>query len=195
MKDYFEQVIEELKKDVNFEIQTCIMEKGNINSNIYLLGDEVKKEVIDIYEKYKKVKIVWKHLPSKGYGEIDFVSLDDIEKEHRELIDIMQELYQYIENDKEKIKEDIESWFPVFRFSNGDMFCIDSKNGNIVFYEHEVFDTGINLHGLKIANNINELFEKWSKCKFYDLYDWSKGVNEQGIDLKKSVFRPYLNNN
>ena len=194
MKDYFEQVIEELEKDANFEIKTCVMEKGSSKGNMYLLGDVIKKEVIDIYRKYKTVKIVWKHLPSKGYGEIDFVSLDDIEKEHGELVDIMQELYQYIEDDK-KIKEDIESWFPVFRFSNGDKFCIDARNGNIVFYEHDVFDTGINLHGLKIANNINDLFEKWSKCKFYDLYDWSKGVNEHGIDLKKSVFQPYLNNN
>lgn len=192
MMDYFEELIEDLKNDNEYDIQTCVFERGEFSDVGFLVGLKVNKKVSEIYMKYKKVKIIWKHIPSGEYGEVDFVALDEIEKEHNSLVNIMQELYQYIESDREEIKMDIESWFPVFRFSNGDMFCIDSRNGQVVFYEHEVYDTGIDLHGLMIASDINELFDRWSKCKFFDLYDWSRGVNEQGLDLSKQVFQQYM---
>ncbi|MBO5087695.1 MAG: SMI1/KNR4 family protein [Lachnospiraceae bacterium] len=192
MMDYFEALIENLNNNNEYEIQTCVIVRGEFQNSDFLLQLKADKDVLEIYEKYKRVKIIWKHIPSGDYGEVDFVALDEIEKEHNSLVNIMHELYQYIENDKEQIKTDVENWFPIFRFSNGDMFCVDSRNGHVVFYEHEVYDTGIDLHGLVIANDINELFDKWSKCKFFDLYDWSKGVNNQGLDLSKQVFQPHI---
>ena len=55
-----------------------------------------------------------------------------------------------------------------------------------------MFDTGINLHGIIIANSLDSLLEKWSKSLFVDIYDWSEGVNEQGIDLDKPVFKKVI---
>ncbi|MDT8719723.1 hypothetical protein IAI10_24120 [Clostridium sp. 19966] len=83
---------------------------------------------------------------------------------------------------------------PVFRFPNDDMFCIDKRNGKVVFFEHDVFDTGINLHGLVIAKSIEDLIIKWSKVLFIDIYDWYEGVNEvEGIDLSKDVYKTIIN--
>ncbi len=36
--------------------------------------------------------------------------------------------------------------------------------------EHEVFDTGGDLHGLLIAESIDELLKNWSKVLFVDIY-------------------------
>ncbi len=55
--------------------------------------------------------------------------------------------------------------------------------------EHEVFDSGINLHGLVIADSIDSLLENWSKVLFIDIYDWHEGVNEHGIDLSRPVYK------
>lgn len=90
--------------------------------------------------------------------------------------------------DIEKIVSDIRNWIPLFSFPNGDAFCLDRRNNKIVFYEHEVFDTGINLHGLVIANNIEELIIKWSKVLFIDIYDWYEGVDDDGIDLSREIY-------
>ena len=35
---------------------------------------------------------------------------------------------------------------------------------------HEVFDTGGDLHGLLIAESIDELLKNWSKVLFVDIY-------------------------
>lgn len=64
-----------------------------------------------------------------------------------------------------------------------DAFCLDSRNGTIVFYEHEVFEGEKNLHGLTIAVSLNDLFEKWSKIHFADYYYWDEIVNDEGIDI------------
>ena len=29
-------------------------------------------------------------------------------------------------------------WYPLFYFPNGDAFCLDIRNGTVVFYEHEI---------------------------------------------------------
>ena len=55
-----------------------------------------------------------------------------------------------------------------------------------------MFDTGINLHGLVIAESIDSLLENWSKVLFIDIYDWYKGVNEHGIDLSRPVYKEII---
>ncbi len=58
--------------------------------------------------------------------------------------------------------------------------------------DHEVFDEGINLHGLTIAESIDTLLETWSRVLFADIYDWYEGACEYGIDLSKPVYEGYL---
>ncbi len=81
-------------------------------------------------------------------------------------------------------------WVPVVWFPNGDAFCIEKRDNanSIVFLEHDVMDGGPNLHGLKIASNFEELMVIWSRINFVDIYDWTLGVNEKGIDLSKEIF-------
>lgn len=114
-----------------------------------------------------------------------------LEKEHEELIDIMDECYD-VKLDELDIVEDIMHWYPLFYFPNGDAFCLDIRNGTVVFYEHEIYEGEKNLHGLLIATSINDLYEKWSGFHFKDVYDWSEVVNEEGIDLSCEVIRKYL---
>lgn len=85
-------------------------------------------------------------------------------------------------------------WIPVIRFPNGDAFCIDKRNDDkpIVFLEHDVMDSNSDLHGLKIAENFETLMDNWSKINFVDIFDWSLGVNENGIDLSKAIFDKLL---
>lgn len=85
-------------------------------------------------------------------------------------------------------------WIPVISFPNGDAFCIDKRNDDkpIVFLEHDVIDSESDLHGLKIAENFETLMNNWSKINFVDIFDWSLGVNEKGIDLSKAIFDKLL---
>ena len=64
------------------------------------------------------------------------------------------------------------------------MFLFRGLNHNIVYYEHDVYDSGQNMHGLLIAKSCNELFEKWSDIHFEDVYYWDEIVNENGIDTE-----------
>lgn len=188
MKDYFDELIRKLDdKKYNITWQNISRNyKGENNTLVgYLLSDEVSY----IYNNYDLFQLNWEGDGYKGF--IHFVSYEQIEKEHIELIEIMREIYDY-KRDFLKIKEDIEHWYPLFEFPNGDSFCLDVRNGNVVFYEHEVYDTGINLHGLIIALSVNDLFEKWSKCLFVDIYDWYEGVDEEGIDMKLDIYSDLL---
>lgn len=111
----------------------------------------------------------------------------------------MFELYKEIISSDKYIKvkdraEDLNNWIPIFNFPNGDLFCIDKRNNKIVFFDHELLEDELNLHGLVIANNIYELIEKWSKVSYIDIYDWCEGINEQGIDLDKEVYKNILFN-
>lgn len=51
-----------------------------------------------------------------------------------------------------------------FLIPNGDVFCYDKRNGKIVFFEHEVFDTGVYLNGLILADSFDCLLENGAKC-------------------------------
>lgn len=79
-------------------------------------------------------------------------------------------------------------WLPFVTFLNGDAFCIDMKNQSVVFLEHDVMDGGPYIHGTKVADDIDKLFEKWMQIAFVDVYDWSKFVNEEGINLAEPGF-------
>lgn len=184
MKDYFYDVIDKLNKK-KYEITYMNRQTVSDFKLDDLLGYYISEEVKYIYSKYKVFELNWISDNNKGF--VKFIPYDVLEKKHRNIIEIMQECYD-INEDSYDIKRDIENWYPIFEFPNGDSFCLDIRNGKVVFYDHEVYDLGVNLHGLVIALSINDLFEKWSKCLFVDIYDWSEGVDENGIDLNKSIF-------
>lgn len=184
-----EDTIDKIKEIGEIEINTmCIEEADSISNECNLIAS-----LNDIYSKYKKIKISWKSKENSGYFEL--LSKKEILSKQEELIELSKE---FIDDDAiddiDIIAEDLRNWLPIFRFPNDDMFCIDRRNNKVVFFEHDVFDTGINLHGLIIAKSIKDLILKWSRVLFIDIYDWYDGVDEEeGIDLTKSVYKATLN--
>lgn len=184
-----EDTIDKIKEIGEIEINTmCIEEADSISNECNLIAS-----LNDIYSKYKKIKISWKSKENSGYFEL--LSKKEILSKQEELIELSKE---FIDDDAiddiDIIAEDLRNWLPIFRFPNDDMFCIDRRNNKVVFFEHDVFDTGINLHGLIIAKSIEDLILKWSRVLFIDIYDWYAGVDEEeGIDLTKSVYKAILN--
>ena len=126
---------------------------------------------------------------------MDFVPYDKILEENEFSCEIAKDMETALIEEQDVVINDITNWYPIFKFPNGDAFCYDKRNGKVVFYDHEVFDIGINLHGLIISETIDSLLEKWSKVLFVDIYDWYDGVNEEGIDLSKPVYKNILSLN
>lgn len=182
MKDYFYNLKQYLIGKYNVEVKA--EEVIDVNRCYSLLLGQVTKEVKYIYDHYQKLHMIWRDSEDKYIGSIHFVAYSDIEHEHNMLVDTMYECYDYSQDELD-ISDDIKNWFPIFYFPNGDAFCVDRRNMKIVFFDHEVYDIGKDLHGIVIANSINDLFEKWSKCHFVDVYDWSRYVDDDGLDLNR----------
>ena len=185
--DYFEN----LKQYVNdnYEIDSYESEQYDIIIE-NILGYDVNDNVKYIYEHYKSFELLW--FANNSYrGEINYVSYEKLEEEHNELVDIMNEIYD-VENDNFDIQQDIINWYPLFYFGNGDAFCLDIRDGSVVFYEHDVYDDGKNMHGFKIANSLNELFDKWSKIHFADVYYWDEICDDNGINLDSEIAKKYI---
>ena len=197
MRDYFSDVKEYLNSYYKLTIKSEKKETLVINSVLHNFSlNESAKYIYGYPDRaaecyYKAFEAVWHNENNKYIGSINFVPDICLEKEHEELIDIMDECYD-VKLDELDIVEDIMHWYPLFYFPNGDAFCLDIRNGTVVFYEHEIYEGEKNLHGLLIATSINDLYEKWSGFHFKDVYDWSEVVNEEGIDLSCEVIRKYL---
>lgn len=88
----------------------------------------------------------------------------------------------------EALVNDWSFWIPIITFQNGDAFCIDKRNETIVFLEHDVMDGGPNVHGILLALNFDDLIKKWSNVGFVEVFDWTDGINEEGIDVKSEIF-------
>ncbi len=157
----------------------------------HILGVDIDTKASYVYEHYEKFILTWQDNDGKYIGTIRFVPSQDLLQEHKELVETMKGCYD-TERDEYEIVEDISSWFPLFYFCNGDAFCLDLRNGHIVFYDHEVFDVGRNLHGLRIAKSINDLFDKWDQLHFADVYDWSEICNADGIDPASETAKKYI---
>lgn len=188
MKDYFIELLEKIK-DKKYEITWENISTSNQKQNSILLKYNLAEAVDYIYRNYDLFELNWVGKKHKGF--IQFISSNHLEGEHEELIEIMRTCYN-VQEDCLEIREDIKHWYPLFKFPNGDCFCLDVRTGKVVFYEHEVYDSGINLHGLTIALSINDLFDKWSKCMFVDIYDWYEGTNVEGIDVNMNIYKDLL---
>ncbi len=191
--DYFIELRNKLESSVNIEVADMEIKECKMNYSFELFGDGISDQIRAIYNSYKKFFISWKESSHKMHGYIDFVPYEEIFTEHKEMCDWAEAIDEELIENQDIVINDLKNWYPVFRFRNGDAFCYDRRTGKIVFFEHEVFDTGINLHGLVIAKSMDYLLENWSKVLFVDIYDWYEGVNENGIDLSKSVYKDILN--
>lgn len=126
------------------------------------------------------------------YGGLNLISpiqIRDLYKDMREMVEEAKtELREEYNEGKQALIDDWSFWIPTVLFQNGDALCIDTRTGNIVFLEHDVMDGGPNLHGILLAQNIDDLIIKWSKVGFVDIYDWTDGVNDDGIDIERPIF-------
>lgn len=171
-------VIEKIQKLTNIEVSD-------------ILGFEISDDVRYIYEHYSEFKLLWSNKNNKYVGTVDFVAYKQLKEAHNKLVSLMYECYD-IDEDKDEIAQDIYNWYPLFWFPNGDSFCLDIRNGTVVFYEHELYDSGKNIHSLLISKSINDLFEKWSKIHFADIYYWDEVVNSEGLDLSCDLIKKFL---
>lgn len=176
-------------------VLTCDIQLNNEQYNFYDLESKIgfsfNKNIKEMYSRYKSINLTWEIEETKERGCFNLIPCDNLYLYYKEQVEISEEFIGCNEIDGvESILEDIRNWIPFCTFPNGDAFCIDKRNSKVVFYEHEVFDSGVNLHGLVIATNIEELIIKWSKVLFIDIYDWYEGVDEEnGIDLEKDIFK------
>lgn len=193
MIDYFNEVYSKIKnKNSTIEILKNNMLECKTNNVFDLFKFGISDEVKYLYNNYKKFLLSWEEKTYKLCGYIDFISYDEISVEHELLCELANDLDEDLIENQDIVIDDLKNWYPIFKFPNGDEFCYDIRNGKIVFFEHEVFDTGINLHGLVIAESIDSLMENWSKVLFIDIYDWYDGVDENGIDLSKPIFKEII---
>ena len=188
MKNYFANHMKFLKNKYIIKNFKEVLYDINLSD---FLGYEINDEVKNIYNHYKEFTLSWFDKNGKYIGEINFVPFEKIVNEHNDLVAIMNDCYD-VDNDEYDIAQDIIEWYPLFKFTNGDAFCLDRRNGSIVLYEHEVFDMGINLHGQVIAKSINDLFDKWEKIHFADVYYWDEICDDYGINLKSDLAQRYI---
>lgn len=170
-------------------------EKYDFNDLENKIGFKFKENIKKIYSKYKSINLTWEIEETRERGCFNLISCDNLYSYYKEQVEMSEEFIGEDETeDLQCILEDIRNWIPFCTFPNGDAFCIDKRNSKVVFYEHEVFDSGINLHGLVIAKSIEDLIIKWSKVLFIDIYDWYDGVYEgEGINLSKEVYKNIIN--
>lgn len=198
MFDYFKELRNRIvNASSNLEVINNAVLECKMDNTFDLFAFGISDRVKYIYNNYKKFVLSWQDKSKRLYGVVNFVPYEDLRKENMELREFSGNMEDGLIEDQEIVVNDLKYWYPIFKFPNGDAFCYDERTGKVVFFEHEVFDTGINLHGLIIADSIDFLLEQWSKVLFVDIYDWYEGVNELGIDLSKSVYESVLqiNNN
>lgn len=201
--------VKKLEKELNIlgniEVKLSVTSTKNYDNDIQVI--EEKYDIVfpnmlkQLYiNDMSKVILKWNtkgNTLGKGCkrGELNLLTPDEILNE-------VTDIQTIIEDSKVDTKElekneglralvnDWPFWIPIISFSNGDSFCIESRDKSlpIVFLEHDVMDGGPNLHGLRIASNFENLMENWSKVAFVDTFDWAEVVNEMGLDIMHSYF-------
>lgn len=193
MTDYFMELENRLNREnsgVTILDSRIVQCESEHRFDLFAFG--ISEEMKHIYNHYKQFLLSWKGDAGRLQGYVDFVPYEQLQKEHELWCEIAKDMETGLIEEQDTVVEDFTHWYPIFRFANGDAFCYDDRNGRIVFLDHEVFDEGINLHGLTIAESIDTLLETWSRVLFADIYDWYEGACEYGIDLSKPVYEGYL---
>ncbi len=187
MKDYFSEIYQYVSQ--NYIVNE--FEESHCSKNIdMLLGYNISEATRKIYSSYEKFELVW--FKDDNYlGEIHFVPVSQLENEHNKFLRTVRDYYD-VEEDTLGIADKINNWYPLFNFYSMDAFCLDITNGHIVLFDHEILYGEGTLNGLKIANSIDELLERWSMVHFADAYYWDEAVNQDGLDLESDLLKSYL---
>lgn len=198
------EVYEILKRNDNIEIHAYEIEEVISNQNLEQIEEDIEFKFPEILRRFyveeaSEVRFNWSTAKERQneyckYGGINIISPKKTAEEYNDMMSMVEEVYDWEEfeysDGLKAIVEDWPNWIPVVKFYNGDMFCVDkrSSSGEVVFFDHEVVEGDMGLHGLKIAENFSDLIMKWKEIGFVDIYDWTDGVDERGIDLSKEVF-------
>jgi cell wall assembly regulator SMI1 len=78
----------------------------------------------------------------------------------------------------------MQHWLPFWEEANGDQFCLDLRDGKIVFNVHDWFDGGDGTNGHLVAHGFVDFITAWSKVCFsgpMGLY-WPDAFSDAGID-------------
>lgn len=191
MIDYFKNFIQRINEKENIIILKSNILQCEEDYKFDLFGRDISDEIKYLYNHYSRFQVSWEENTHNVNGFIEFVPYNKIMDEHIELNEIAENLGSLIE-DQDIVINDLKNWYPIFKFPNGDAFCYEKRNGKVVFFEHEVFDTGVNLHGLVIADSVDHLMKNWSRLLFIDIYDWYEGVDEHGINLNRPIYEKIL---
>lgn len=192
MKDYFDELVYKLNRNKHIKITQIRILQKEMHHTFEIFEMGISDEIKYIYNNYKEFLINWEENNQEFHGFVNFIPYENILLEHNEICEIAECMEDNLIENQESVIDDLKNWYPIFKFPNGDAFCYDKRNGKIVFFEHEVFDIGVNLNGLIIAESIVDLLNIWSRVLFMDIYDWYEGVNEHGIDLSKSIYSKVL---
>lgn len=90
----------------------------------------------------------------------------------------------------EKTIADMQHWLPFWEEACGDQFCVDLRDGKIVFNEHDWFDGGDGTNGHVVAATFFEFVTKWSSVCFtcpLGSY-WPDAFTENGIGWSSEHF-------
>ena len=187
MLDYFANLLEYVKTKYEIKKHNMILHENQV---VDILGFQVRKDIKYIYEHYNEFVLSWSQKDGKYIGGVRFVPYNKLVSEHNEIQEMAKICYD-MDSDEFEIANDILHWYPLFFFPNGDAFCLDDRDGKVVFYEHEVYDNGKNLHGLVISMSIDDLYEKWNTIHFADVYYWDEICTEEGIDVDCEFARKF----
>jgi len=129
------------------------------------------------------------------YGGLDLNSPTQIKAAYEEMKEMIEdgksELEEEYDEGWEALVKDWSYWIPIISFQNGDAFCIDTRNEAIVYLEHDVMDGGPTIHGTILSLNFDDLIQKWSRIGFVEIYDWTEGVDEKGINISSPIFNQF----
>lgn len=156
-----------------------------------------------LYKDVSSVVFSWKADISKFSGSCKrgFLNLlsprESIEQLNIQIAEAEEAKRNCLEDDQGYLAviNDWPHWFPLFRFRSGDMFCIETRKDGfpIVFLEHDVMDSGPNLHGMQLAKNVECLVNDWASILFVELIDWMEVCNQDGIDLSNAILEKLQN--
>ena len=168
-------------------------------------GVRLPDALFSFYRETEQIEFSWIAAPDYVFGsdfyDGDLTLLSPADAKNLYL-DVMCDIAnEAIQNGWEKndagyaaLVNDWPHWFPVLLFANGDCLCIDmtSEQNRIVYCEHDVMDGGPNLHGLQIAPDLETLIYRWKQMLFAENFDWTRAVDETGINLDSELLTPLV---
>lgn len=161
-------------------------------------GIKLNEEMTKLYSSFSDIDLQWSFKTDKSYyGAFTMIPLLKSLELHKNIIQNYYDAVEYAEDcqNPEAVLKEIENYYPLFTFSNGNAFCIDKRNSSIVLYDHSVFEFyGSHSNGKLIASDLSSLIEKWSKVLFMEQFWWySDCLNSDGINLSGQMFTNFLN--